>query len=359
MKSFNMLKLAVLGFCMVAAIQPAFAQITIEWDEIPHTLNTRWTKNSAYEVSVDLGSAGGPQTWSFTSQAMGTDSSQNRVIAVNQAPYHDSFPGANLVYQGVAEEDTTFLFMQLETNFLSTLGLTSGYSMNMVIKYDPADTVPLPVHYNDSRHYYYAYTYVMDSTMYIELEQKGYEHIDAYGTVTIPYGSFPCLRAMLWDTCTQIIYHNNVPILYDTTTRISHQFVAEDRGAVVCVFSMAEETNPYFTGAEILERLTYFATGVEETEGNIAKDNIVRVQPNPFGRTVTFAYTGETFEPVDVKIYDVQGVFIKTVVVPIGKNTTAAWNGTNEQGMRMPAGVYLYRAQADGLEVSGKVVKTY
>lgn len=355
----NMVKRTVFcSFLTVVIAYPAFAQITIEWDEIPHALNTRWTKNSALEVSVDLGNSGGPQTWSFTSQPMGSDSTMNRVISVSQAPYHDSFPSANLVYQGVAEEDSTYLFLQLETNFLSTLGLTSGYSMNMVIKYDPADTVDLPVHYNDSRHYYTMYTLVMDSTMYMENTKRGYEHVDAYGAVTIPYGTYPCLRTIVWDTCTQILYYNNVPVMYDTTTRISHQFVAEDRGAVVCAHSIEDETNPYFTAAEVLERLTYFATGVEEAEGNAVKDNIVRVHPNPFGGTVTFAYTGEMFEPVDVKIYDVRGALVKTIAVSAGNNAVATWNGTNEHGMRMPAGVYLYRVQAGNQEMTGKVVKT-
>jgi hypothetical protein len=236
--------------------------------------------------------------------------------------------------------------------------LSSTYSTGLCIKYDPADTNDLPEHYNDARHYYSAYTLVIDSTMYIEQEKRGYEHINAYGTVTIPYGSFPCLRYVLWDTCTQIIYYNNVPINYDTTTRISHQFVAENRTAVVCVHSHAEETNPYFTNAEVLERLTHFATGVEEVPGNTAKQNIVSAHPNPFSGSVTFAYTGEIFKPVDVKIFDVQGTLVRTVTASAGKNIGVTWDGTNEDGIRMPAGVYLYQAQAGGQEMTGKVVKT-
>jgi hypothetical protein len=336
---------------------PLFAQVSIEWNEIPHILNTRWTKNMAYEVSVNLGAAGGPQTWTFTSQPMGPDSCTNVVFPVNQAPFHDSFPNANLVYASLEGADSAFLYMELEPNFVSTLGIAGTASSGMCLMYDPVDTNNLPEHYNDTRHYYAAYTVDFGAGSYVLYEKRGFEDIDAYGTVIVPYGSYPCLRYVLFDTLMLTTYYNNVPILFDTTTSILHQFVAENYSGVVCVRSQDDETNPYFTNASILERLTYFATGIEEVTNVFVGDNSVTVSPNPFKNNVAFTYDGETTGPVIFEIYDVQGRLIRDFAVRTAGKAIINWSGKDRDGMCVPEGVYLFRVHAGDHHMIGKIVR--
>lgn len=356
-KSLNILKYTLgFGFLMLFLFDPAFAQIVITWEEIPHELNTRWHKNAVYQVSVDLGTAGGPQHWYFTTQPMGNDSAMHRIVPVSQAPHHDSFPDANLVYRDISEEDTSYLFLELEPSFLKTFGMSSDLETNMFIKYDTPDSAPLPLHYLDSRHFYITYRLVVDTNIYVDHTHRGYEFFDAHGYLHIPYGTFLCLRSIVWDTLTQIMYWNDIPIFYDTTTQINHQFIVEDRGAMVCVGSEEDETATYFTDAAILERITYFATGISEGSDYFADKDVLRVGPNPFSRQVRFAYLGESTEPITVKIYDVQGKFLKKVAANAGNNI-AVWNGANEQGVSMPAGVYLYILQAGEITIRGKLVK--
>ena len=339
---------------------PLFGQIVIDWNEIPHIVNTRWTKNIATNQTVSLGSAGGPQNWYFTSQPMGSDSCTDVVVLVAQTPFHDSFPNANLCYMSIDGPDSAFLYIRLVSSFISTLGIagedTSG---NMFIKYNPVDTNNLPEHYGDNRYYRAGWRYDIDASTYMTYVKKGYETINAYGNVTIPYGTFPCLRYILFDTLIQTMYYNNVPIYCDTSTRISHQFVAENRSGVVCVFSNSGETNPYFTNAATLERLTYFYTAIEET-GPGSSEKTVQVHPNPFDNGVTFAYTPEIYEDMSLKIYDVQGQIVKTLNLPRAHSVLpacVAWDGTKDNGTRLPAGVYFYRFQAGERMAIGKVVK--
>jgi hypothetical protein len=352
-RSFVFACFVMLGLCC-----PLFAQITIEWQEIPHIVNTCWTKNYVYDANVDLGGSGGPQTWTFTSQPMGTDSCTNVIFPVNQAPFHDSFPNANLVYASLEGTDSAFLYMQLEPGFVSTLGIVGTTSSGVFMKYDPVDTNDLPEHYNDSRHYYTAYIVGMGAGAYALYQKKGFEHINAYGTVVIPYGSFPCLRYVLYDTLVQIMYYNGIPVFYDTTTRILHQFVAENRSGVVCVISHEDETNPYFTNASILERLTYFSTGIEEVENSIARECRVTVHPNPFHSSVTFTYDSETAEPATMEIYNAQGRLMRTFTADAGCKAVFNWAGDNADGVRVPGGVYFYRILSGDRQVTGKIVRT-
>lgn len=335
---------------------PLYSQISIEWNEIPHAIGTHWSKNFAYDVSVNLGTAGGPQTWTFTSQPMGPDSCTNIVVPVSQAPFHDSFPSANLVYASLEGSDLAYLYMQLETSFLSTLGIVGPASSGGLMRYNPADTNDLPEHFNDSRHYYTSWTVRIDSTTYFVLQKRGFEHINAYGTVNIPYGSFPCLRFILHDTLTQTMYYNGIPIFFDTTTRILHQFVAENYSGVVCVVSQNDETNPYFTNASILERLTYFVTGIEETGNVISIENSVRINPNPFNRNVTFAWSNGVTGSAKLEIFDAQGRLIRTFDASNSSVVSIMWNGESVDGTAVPDGVYFYRIMSGSWERTGKLV---
>ncbi len=355
MKNCGVVASVVVGIVLITGC-PLWAQITLEWDEIPHAIGTRWSMNFAYEVSVDLGAVGGPQTWTFTSQPMGQDSYPVMVIPVSQAPYCDSFPDANLVYSSMLDNDSGFLYMQLDTNLLSLLGLSGTASSGICGRLDPADTNDLPDHYNDSRNYNSSYTYDLGSGSSAVFRKKGFEHINAYGTVVIPYGSFPCLRYVLYDTLIQTIYYFGIPVYSDTSATIQHQFVAEGRSFVVGVTSEDGETNPYFTFAAELQRLTYFVTGIDEAANLMAQENTVQVQPNPFTGTVTFKYTGYDGLPGNIDIYDVQGRRVQSLAA--GGAAAVTWSGNNVEGKSVPDGVYFFVLRAGNREFTGKVVKT-
>jgi hypothetical protein len=343
--------------CGMSLLVPLFlsAQIVIDYTEIPHVVNTRWTKNVAHNQTVSLGSVGGPQTWTFTSQPMGTDSCTDVVVPVSQMPFHDSFPNANLCYMSVDGSDSAFLYMRLVSSFLSTLGIAGEDSSgSMFIKYSPVDTNNLPEHFGDYRNYRSGWTYVVDASTYMRYQKTGLEYINAYGTVTVPYGSFPCLRYILFDTLIMTMYYNNVPIYADTSTNIGHQFVAENRSGVVCVFSQPDETNPYFTNAATLERLTYFYTGIEEETGGIARagsEKIIEVRPNPFVDEVGFTCQ----KPGALEIYDATGKLVRNF--PRSADRSAiTWNGTDCRGTMLPAGVYFYRFDSRAQCTTGRIV---
>jgi hypothetical protein len=337
-------------------IVPLYSQIVIDWTEIPHSVGTTWTKNNKDSVSVDLGSTGGPQTWAFTSQPMGSDSSIQLIVPVSSTPFADSFPDANLVYQSPVDSDTAYGYYELTAGWDITLGLGGiGPDTTFLMQYAPVDSCPLPLHYQDSRSFHYGFTIEMGSDS-LRYDHFGRQTCNAYGTVTIPYGSYPCLRVCVFDTCAMTMYVGGTPIYWDTITHINYQFVAENHGAVVCIISYPEETNPNFTDAAILERLTSFSSGIEESK--TAAVFSLSHQPNPFSDKVAITYSLPQRSHVDLRVYDRTGRLIKTVVNAFqnqGKQT-AMWYGNDESGNLLSAGIYFYRLNIDKKVLTGKML---
>jgi hypothetical protein len=328
------------------------AQIVIDWTEIPQTIGTTWTKNIRYNTTVNLGSTGGPQVWNFTSQPLGTENCQGVIVPKASTPFPDSFPNANLVYGSYEDGDTSYLYMELTPNFLSTLGLCDT---EFVMQYFSYDSIPLPVHYGDSHNYHYGYE-VAEGDITMKTEWYGHSIIDAYGAVTIPYGTFPCLRDCSFDTCAMTTFYLGTPLFGDTITHISYKFVAENYSGVVCIFSHADETNPNYTDAEILERITNFSPGIEEYNG--IHTSTVSCYPNPFSDYIEMNYTLTQPSHCELTIYDINGRLVKTLMSrqQLPGNYSIQWCGTNEAGNPLPNGVYLYRLKIDNTVSTGKAL---
>jgi hypothetical protein len=328
------------------------AQIVIDWTEIPHTIGTTWVKNSRYDVTVDLGSTGGPHSWNFTAQPMGTENSYDVIVPKASTPFPDSFPNANLVYGAYEDGDTSYLYMQLTSNFLTTLGLCDT---EIVMQYSPHDSIPLPIHYGDSHNYHYTYTMV-EGDLTAKTDWYGYSAMDAYGTVTIPYGTFPCLRQCSFDTCALTTLYLGTPIFGDTTTHISYQFVTENYTAVVCIFSYADETNPNYTDAGILERMISFSPGIEESK--TIHTNAFSWYPNPFSDYIEMSYTLARPCHCELTMYDITGKRVKTLVSRQQQpgSYSVQWGGRDEIGNPLPNGVYLCRLKIDNAVSLGKIL---
>ncbi|MBD3337241.1 MAG: T9SS type A sorting domain-containing protein [Candidatus Eisenbacteria bacterium] len=83
-------------------------------------------------------------------------------------------------------------------------------------------------------------------------------------------------------------------------------------------------------------------------------------RPNPFRGSTQVAYTlgGERAAPVHLGVYDAAGRLVRTLVdgTRAPGRHTAAWNGTDEAGTPLSAGVYFYRLQTNGENRTGRVL---
>jgi hypothetical protein len=323
------------------------AQITIDSDEVPHEVGTAFIKNSAIDVTVALGTTGGPQTWDFTSQAMGAENGYLTIVNPATSTYIDSFPGANLVYCSPAGSDTVYQYYNLNSNYLVMLGMGAvSPSTPFLWKYDPSDSIPNPQSYGSSYNFHYGFREEITPGSELEYFHFGNVEFDAYGTVIIPYDSFACLRARVYDTCAMTMFVSSIPVYSDTITFINHQFVAEDYGAVVCVKSDTNETDPNYTDAFILERLTLFTSSIKE---HAELTNLKCTHyPEIFSGYTTIQYSLPEQNHVELTLYDINGRIVKTLVndVQASGDYSYRWYGENQSGQSLGNGIYFYRLKA-------------
>ena len=79
--------------------------------------------------------------------------------------------------------------------------------------------------------------------------------------------------------------------------------------------------------------------------------------PNPFNPETNISYDLPKDGLVSVNVYDMKGTLVKTLVNDVQSSgyRTLKWNGTNDKGQKVSAGLYLYRIEAEGFTDTKKM----
>jgi hypothetical protein len=338
-----------------------YGQIVIDWTEIPQDLGTQFSHNGVDTVTVDLIGSGGPHAWQFTAQPPGSQNVDALVVPKASTPFGDSFPNSNLVYMITEGSDTLYEYLELTSSFGNNLGQGIISSTTVFFRYNPVDTNPLPVVYGSSRNYHAGYTIDLGSNMELRVDSRGFESIDAWGTVTIGYGTFDCLRVCRFDTTESTMLYNSIPIAGDTTEKIIQDFLLEDYGVAAHILSYEGETNPNFTNASFLSRLTDFSSGIAEEPAPVSPGVKLTCSPNPFITSTTISLRGisdhQNTRISELHIYDITGRLVRQIsLLPFdfSLGAQAIWDGKDEEGRVVREGIYFI--SVDG-SVKQKIVK--
>jgi hypothetical protein len=98
--------------------------------------------------------------------------------------------------------------------------------------------------------------------------------------------------------------------------------------------------------------------GVGSHEANAAVFALRQNYPNPFNPSTTIVYSTQAAGRVNLSIYDVSGRLVKTLVdkeLPTGPHK-AIWDGRNDAGGMVSAGVYFARLESARRRQSRKLV---
>ncbi len=81
--------------------------------------------------------------------------------------------------------------------------------------------------------------------------------------------------------------------------------------------------------------------------------------PNPFTTIAKIRYRLDREEPVQLRVYDVQGRLVRTLVDGPGKvgEHRVVWNGLDDRGCRASAGVYFVELRAGARQMAKKLVR--
>lgn len=101
-----------------------------------------------------------------------------------------------------------------------------------------------------------------------------------------------------------------------------------------------------------------FVVSIENLVQNPVKYALSENYPNPFNPTTTINYALKENTFVKLQVYNLLGQVVKTLVNEnqAGGYKTTNWDGTNQSGIKVPSGVYIYRIEADKFVQSRKMI---
>jgi len=109
--------------------------------------------------------------------------------------------------------------------------------------------------------------------------------------------------------------------------------------------------------------LTYFENLIPDPIGidPIAFENkLGDAYPNPFNPTTTIKYNIKERAHVSLKVYNVAGQLVRTLVdemqTPVEAGFAKEWNGMNDQGQPVSSGVYFYKLMTKNFSQTKKMV---
>jgi hypothetical protein len=122
--------------------------------------------------------------------------------------------------------------------------------------------------------------------------------------------------------------------------------------------------HPYanFTGTIYFDDLSIEViqkvTGVEGENGLPVSYDLSQNYPNPFNPTTTIRYSLPTNSFVTLRIYDILGREVKTLISTEQNSGTHSvqWNGDNNYGTKVSSGIYLYRIEAANFVMTKKMI---
>lgn len=138
----------------------------------------------------------------------------------------------------------------------------------------------------------------------------------------------------------------------DKDTDIDGQAQPEGAINVVGIMSQYDSSDPYSSGYQLLPRSMAdisLVTSVAENDGQLPLVfGLSQNFPNPFNPTTTIHYSIARDCHVKLEIYNVMGQKIKTLFNSQQKagHNVVNWDGTNDAGINVSSGIYMYRIQA-------------
>jgi hypothetical protein len=101
-------------------------------------------------------------------------------------------------------------------------------------------------------------------------------------------------------------------------------------------------------GGDIVLINTDIGTGVEENDNTVTSGSMdISINPNPFSALTKISVTtGQSTEPVYMKIYDAAGRLVKSFhPTPYAPRSTLNWRGTDDAGRKLASGVYFLHVE--------------
>jgi hypothetical protein len=205
------------------------------------------------------------------------------------------------------------------------------------------------------------------------MTDSSYIEVDASGDLTIPLGTFPVLRLKIRRTLTIEIFLSSLPggdPLYSLVENIiMYEWHTQDAGMLLQVGSHGDEEEEDFTDAGLVVRIksSNVITDVEcdpEDCGplGVSPSEFLLSQnfPNPFNPSTSISYALPEPAEIELKIFTILGqdvAILESGIKNSGKHQVF-WDGKDQTGREVSAGIYFYRLTAVPVNNGDTVIQT-
>jgi len=334
------------------------AQITLTDEDVLSLIGTYETIEedvSDFPFAVDVGPAGENQTWYFSDISFPSEQFTQEYIHPEGTPYFDHFPTANLAarmsYMIDTLEISAYSYLEVTENMMDFLG--SGVEYLGVVSIETTeDFAPLPITYGtewmitryDTLEVFPAYTTVQVETVLAK--------IDGWGTVTVPAGTFDCLRLQTnWAEYNHTII-DDVIVFTDTTLGADFSWLSKN-SIELADFNFEA---PNYAEADDLRRLIDKGVSkIEYAPMTIHQYSLHQNYPNPFNPKTIINYQLPVTNDLELSVYNLLGQKIVTLV---SERQEAGLHQVEWDASGFATGIYYYQLRAGKYQEVKKMILT-
>lgn len=358
MKTYSLRSLFLLTLFVSS---PILAQITITTTDVSNWYAVgkgqkelqKDQDTAKYAMNIGVVSASQAQTWTLPNVQY-TDTMLIKNAVPSSTPYASTFPLATHA-QTISVADAGFSiayygYIRIANDSLVTLGSAMrqifGTVDTTIFDFNSKFLVKMPIVLGtvitsrDSNYYGPGDYEIRNST----------ETFDAFGTITLPNGTFSCLRSK----SVEIYYKAHVGVPIDTFTQYRFDWITKEghQGSATAWRSDQISGNIQVHEVRYTEEVNV-PTGVEE--GQTPAPNtfaLLQNYPNPFNPTTTINFSLSASAHTRLAVYSLLG---EEVAVLVDGMQSAGIHTVMFNAKGFSSGVYFYRLTASGHIQTGRM----
>ncbi len=329
-----------------------YSQITITSTDLPFQIGNSWVEYYLNDMSgggipVNLGNTGGGNTWTFSiSQYPNGYTDISQIVDPAATPFNNLFPTADFAFFTNNDSGGVYAFSKNTSTELQVLGygvVTSD--TNMAFKRHPYEKMLVyPLTAGTSWTSDASDTLSLGSNLFSVNRTVSEYLVDAWGTITVPLGTYDCLRIRSINHDYYTAYMGSMQLFSDTTENVAYLWIGKNVGFLASVSGPDGSTNPNFTQAsDVYFRVSSSTAIGSSDETVISQYELFQNFPNPFNPTTTIAFTLPKAEDVRFAVYNIAGQLVEERSLG---HLSAGEHQIQFRAQNLPSGIYFYQIQA-------------
>jgi hypothetical protein len=325
----------------------ANAQITIQYADWQNMMKvgkkvTGYSNQAGESVTVNIGTASASSQTFDLSNLSFTTAMSIEYVQPSSAPSISSFPTCNLVQkQNVTLGGSPFLnfaYFEFITSGFSACGYSDDSSTPYVSYPNPICNAQFPLTYGKK----WSASFETQTVISKSVHKMGFK-VDAFGKLKLPMGTYDALRICMIDTTSTTVNGS-------TTSKItvSIKYYTKNSEIVEIVADTKALTSSSISSSTVTYFIPSGASAISDQQNIPAGYRLNQNYPNPFNPVTTISFTLPKNEAVTLKIFDVNGKLIKTLLdktqQPAGTHQLG-WDGKDNNQRLVSSGVYFYNMQ--------------